>query len=112
LINKVYGDRPENNFIIARSGRHRLLKDGYFLICIINAGKAKKRGSVFIQKQAAKISQEIRFHLTALWQKCGPCPGRLLSRTIVGDFTDASSAESYLKANSPTGNWPYLFFYA
>jgi hypothetical protein len=39
LINKVYSDRPENNLIIARSDRHRLLKDGYFLICIINAGK-------------------------------------------------------------------------
>ena len=39
MINKVYGDRPENNLIIARSDRHRLLKDGYFLICIINAGK-------------------------------------------------------------------------
>lgn len=34
-----------------------------------------------------------------------------MSSTIVGDFPDESSAESFLKENNPAGNWPYLFCY-
>jgi hypothetical protein len=56
LINKVYGDRPENNLIIARSGRHRLLKNDYFLICIISADKAIKEG-IFLSR-----NRLLKFH--------------------------------------------------
>ena len=49
------------------------------------------------------------FRLTAFWQKNGPRPGKLLRRTIVGDFPDAARAERFFKENNPAGKWPYLF---
>ena len=34
-----------------------------------------------------------------------------MSQTILGDFSDVSSAVIFLKENNPAGNWPYLFCY-